>query len=81
MDKIYWQLPTTQSNFNDYDYIRPNAKFHAFQNCESLCKRHQQDDWFEQYDFDKILDEFGTTQFCKICLKKYLKIRGEINAI
>lgn len=79
MKKIIWQLPTKQSNFSDYDYVPANAKFHAFINNKSLCGKHQQDDWFEQYDFNKTLKEFGEQGFCKICYKKYLKLLFENN--
>lgn len=80
MKKIIWQLPTHQSNVTNRDWIHPKAKFHAFdEQCESLCKKHRQDDFFEQYDFNKKLEEFGKSCFCKVCLKKYLKMLGDKN--
>ena len=73
--RIIWQLPTHQSDVTNLDWIHPKAKFHAFDEYyTSLCKRHRQGSFFEQYDFDKALEEYGENAFCKKCLKKYLEL-------
>ena len=74
MNKIKWQLPTHQSDYTNHDYIHPKAKLHAFNDCLSLCKKHTQNDFFEQYDFNNTLKELGEKAFCKVCYKKYLKL-------
>ena len=72
MEKIYWELPTVQSDFTNHDYIRHNAKLHCYVNNLSLCKKHIQDaDFFEKYDIDEFLKEHGEEYVCKKCLSKF----------
>lgn len=80
MKEFLWQIPTHQSNLTNLDYIHPKAKLHCFYQNESLCKRHSQSDFFEKYDLQKQIEEYGEKSICPICLKKYknnIKKKGE----
>ena len=70
MSDFLWQLPTHQSNLTNADYVHPKAKLHCFYKKESLCKKHSQDDFFEKYDLEEHIKEYGVKSICSICLKK-----------
>lgn len=64
---LKWQLKVMQSSKTDRDWIHPKAKYHAFQNNNSLCKKYgQQTDFFET-DMPEGTDR---KHMCKECLKK-----------
>lgn len=80
MSEFLWQLPTHQSNLTNIDYIHPKAKLHCFYQNESLCKKHSQNDFFEKYDLEEHIKEYGEKSICPICLKKYktfLRVKEE----
>lgn len=77
MNKYYWQLPTHQSNVTCHNWIHYKAKLHCYCKEESLCKRHAQDEDFEQYNLEEFIKNFGEKAVCPICLKKYKKRKEE----
>lgn len=72
---ITWEFPTHQSNTTCCDYIKWNAKIHAFdENGDSLCEKHRQSKGaFETYDLDRHIQKYGEKAICPKCYKKYLK--------
>ena len=72
-EKFVWMLPTHQSDKNNHDYIMPNAKLHCYLNNVSLCNKYEQSYFFEHYDIDKFLEEYGEDYVCKKCLREYKK--------
>lgn len=79
MDKYLWQFPTHQSNLTSLDWIHPKAKLHCYYQTQSLCKKHSQDDFFEKYDLEDHIKEYGEKSICPICLKKYRKVLNTKN--
>lgn len=42
MANVVWQLPVKQSNTTNHDWTHPKAKYHAFVNDKSLCRKYSQ---------------------------------------
>ena len=64
---VVWQLPVKNSNKTTQDWVHPKAKYHAFQNNNSVCGKYYQDTDFFETDMSEGTDR---KHVCKVCLKK-----------
>ncbi|MFL1672514.1 hypothetical protein [Paenibacillus dendritiformis] len=71
---IIWQLPVKQSSLTDTDWIHPKAKYHAFENYNSLCGKYRQvTDYFETGIDEAELMKDKLHYACQKCLKELSK--------
>ena len=67
---IEWRYPIEHTNYNSSDWIKKNAKIHAFNKKGiSLCKKYKRSSPFEKYE----LNDETLGLLCKKCFKKWRK--------
>lgn len=75
-----WQLPINTDKTFQKNQIHHRAKYHYFEDCESLCGKYQQLDYYpNSHDGDKGFAEYEGVMTeaphlaCKVCYARWKK--------